>query len=171
MPGKSRCQRCADRVSARRRERVREGKCALCPAPHLLNTIYCERCRLYLQRYVKAYIPLHLETYRLRSCARRERLRLAGGRGFTRSDWEALVQRQEGRCHDCGFEKKLTMGHLVPLSRGGLHDPSNIIGQCSACNSHQSAHLHPLAYPGIVRGVTVVRHYGRWTDSPLRREC
>jgi len=43
----------------------------------------------------------------------------------------------EGLCHYCGskFNKsELTMDHVVPVSRGGLSNKSNVVVSCKACN-------------------------------------
>lgn len=45
-------------------------------------------------------------------------------------------------CHYCqnfiGSEHR-TMEHMIPLSRGGLHDAANLTMACSACNSKKQA--------------------------------
>lgn len=46
----------------------------------------------------------------------------------------------EGLCYLCGnkFPKeKLTMEHLVPLSRGGLSIKTNVVVACKNCNSQK----------------------------------
>lgn len=62
---------------------------------------------------------------------------------FTREEWLAICEKQRDRCFDCGEERKLTIGHLVPLSKGGSNWPDNIVGQCQRCNSKQGSQLHP----------------------------
>ena len=39
-----------------------------------------------------------------------------------------------GGCCFCGSQEKLTVEHLIPLSRGGLHVPENLLGSCKTCN-------------------------------------
>lgn len=74
------------------------------------------------------------------------RARRHGAPGRLRArDWRATVERQGGRCIDCGDLVALTVGHLVPLSREGTNDPANIVGQCAPCNSRQGTKIHPLA--------------------------
>lgn len=67
---------------------------------------------------------------------------------FTSEEWQQIVTFQDGKCIDCGNEVKLTVGHLVPVSKNGSNWPFNIVGQCLPCNSRQSNKLHPLA--GII---------------------
>jgi hypothetical protein len=71
-------------------------------------------------------------------------LRRRGGRGagITPGQWVAMVAKYKGRCHHCGCKpKKLTKDHLVPLSRGGIHDASNIVPSCATCNARKHALL------------------------------
>lgn len=46
-------------------------------------------------------------------------------------------------CADCGAEGKSTIGHLIPVKRGGTNHPCNLIAQCRSCNSKQNAKVHP----------------------------
>lgn len=41
-----------------------------------------------------------------------------------------------GRCHYCGCQSaiELTVDHLLPLSRGGSWEPSNLVCSCILCN-------------------------------------
>lgn|SRR5215813_163741 len=72
---------------------------------------------------------------------RRGREKAAPG-SFTPMEWLELIRLQGGRCFDCSRMAKLTVGHLVPLSRGGSNDITNIVGQCAPCNSRQGAKIH-----------------------------
>jgi 5-methylcytosine-specific restriction endonuclease McrA len=57
----------------------------------------------------------------------------------------AIFERDKWRCHIC--KRKLrperrhphlraaTLDHLVPLDRGGLHEPANVATACFSCNS------------------------------------
>jgi len=71
-----------------------------------------------------------------------------------------LFARDDYCCQFCGrsaAELKprecLTRDHLVPLSRGGTNDWSNVITACSGCNTRKGNHLpeecgmHPLRVP------------------------
>lgn len=40
-----------------------------------------------------------------------------------------------GGCCFCGADKTLTLEHMVPLSKGGLHVEENLLGSCAKCNS------------------------------------
>ena len=39
-----------------------------------------------------------------------------------------------GGCCFCGSQEKLTLEHVIPLSKGGLHVPENLLGSCKSCN-------------------------------------
>lgn len=71
---------------------------------------------------------------------------------FTYEDWQRIVDHQQSRCIDCGEKVKLTVGHAIPLSRGGHNDISNIIAQCASCNSSQGTKIHPFAEDPISFG-------------------
>lgn len=46
-------------------------------------------------------------------------------------------------CHYCGkFDGDLTIDHLIPLSRGGTNERSNLVAACSACNSEKGQLKH-----------------------------
>jgi 5-methylcytosine-specific restriction endonuclease McrA len=49
--------------------------------------------------------------------------------------WSEQKERQGGRCFYCLEVKPLTQDHVIPLTRGGRHEPKNIIGACLSCNS------------------------------------
>ena len=42
-------------------------------------------------------------------------------------------------CCFCGAKKKLTLEHMVPLSKGGLHAEENLLGSCAKCNCSKRA--------------------------------
>jgi 5-methylcytosine-specific restriction endonuclease McrA len=72
--------------------------------------------------------------------ARAKRARAPGV--FTLREWQDILATQNGACFDCGQPEKLSIGHMVPLARGGHHRAGNIVGQCMPCNYKQNAKLH-----------------------------
>jgi hypothetical protein len=62
---------------------------------------------------------------------------------FTLPEWREIISRQNGLCFDCGERRRMTIGHLVPLAKGGLHCAANIVAQCMACNHKQGTAIHP----------------------------
>ena len=68
---------------------------------------------------------------------RRARLRAVSG-AFTKAEWIALCAHYNHRCLRCGETKQLTPDHVIPLSRGGNNDISNIQPLCLDCNLRKS---------------------------------
>lgn len=64
---------------------------------------------------------------------------------LTLQEWEALIG-QYPTCAYCGHpfdndKHRLSMDHIVPLSRGGPHTQSNVLPVCFACNSRKHTSL------------------------------
>jgi 5-methylcytosine-specific restriction endonuclease McrA len=79
--------------------------------------------------------------------AQRRRARLAGAGGsYSLAQWQALVATYT-HCPDCGRSWDViprapggyvvTADHIVPISRGGRNDISNIRPLCYTCNSRK----------------------------------
>jgi 5-methylcytosine-specific restriction endonuclease McrA len=64
----------------------------------------------------------------------------AGGRGVSAIEWETckLIW---GGCAYCPSMGPLDMDHVVPLSRGGDHDITNVVPACDRCNSSKNKKL------------------------------
>ncbi len=65
-------------------------------------------------------------------------------RELRQSSWW-LAQLRRGVCHYCGrvfSPGKLTMDHVVPVSRGGRSSQGNVVPSCRACNTAKR-HLTP----------------------------
>jgi 5-methylcytosine-specific restriction endonuclease McrA len=56
-------------------------------------------------------------------------------------EWQRVLDRYGQCCAYCGLPGKLTMDHVVPLSRGGKHEISNVVPACSRCNSRKHTKL------------------------------
>jgi 5-methylcytosine-specific restriction endonuclease McrA len=72
-----------------------------------------------------------------RNAMRRARLRKANG-NFTMSEWNLLKKQYGNRCPACGKEEpkiRLTIDHIIPLSKGGSNFIENIQPLCKNCNS------------------------------------
>lgn len=46
-----------------------------------------------------------------------------------------VLQRDARTCIHCGAQKRLTVDHIVPSSRGGSDDINNLVTMCRSCNS------------------------------------
>lgn len=77
-----------------------------------------------------------------RHLPRIDAMRAARERGsHTDAEWFALVRSVRRRCAYCGCETRpvgewrLTMDHIVPVSRGGSDAIENLCVACAGCNS------------------------------------
>lgn len=70
----------------------------------------------------------------------RRTAKLRGAGKVTAQQWRAIIEQFDSRCAYC-LEKpsKLTMDHIVALSRGGDHCPENVVPACATCNSRKRA--------------------------------
>lgn len=62
-----------------------------------------------------------------------------GGK-FSSLEWSAILDYYNHKCAYClKSVEKLTMDHVIPLSRGGRHCPSNVVPACKSCNFSKGA--------------------------------
>jgi len=71
----------------------------------------------------------------------RRRAAIVPSRPVTAEDWLEIVRQHKSRCHYCGKRKALTLDHVIPLSKGGLHVKENIVPACKSCNSKKKDRL------------------------------
>jgi len=50
-----------------------------------------------------------------------------------------------GKCFYCGKRRRLTIEHIIPLTKGGHHSAANITGACWKCN-HDKLAQHPNVF-------------------------
>lgn len=71
---------------------------------------------------------------------KRAKRRYAMDGGFVSPhQWAEIKRRFQYRCAYCKRKAKLTMDHVIPLSRGGKHTPDNIVPACLRCNGMKHA--------------------------------
>lgn len=71
---------------------------------------------------------------------RRRKAAASGAEGsYTASDIEAIRKMQRNRCAHCRKKTKLTIDHIVPVSKGGSNWPRNLQLLCMNCNSSKRA--------------------------------
>jgi len=59
---------------------------------------------------------------------------------LTEAQWRDILGQYHYRCAYCGRKMdKLTMDHVVPLSREGKHSANNVVPSCQHCNSVKNA--------------------------------
>jgi len=65
-----------------------------------------------------------------------QRYELYGKSNFSFEQWLEILDRFNYCCAYCSrSDVKLTMDHVIPLSRGGKHEAENIVPACKPCNS------------------------------------
>lgn len=113
------------------KDRIREQARAYMQAKRAADP---ESMRTYNREWFRANSSKHVGYNRARRAAK-----LSGASvGVSEFEWEAIKRRQRNRCFYCTKVAELTQDHVVPLTRGGLHAPGNIVGACKSCNSSKS---------------------------------
>lgn len=81
----------------------------------------------------------HRERSRVSGHARRKQMQKSVG--VSVEDWREILRTFDHRCGYCFASGELTLEHVRPLSRGGLHEPDNVIPACKRCNFSKGAKL------------------------------
>ena len=79
--------------------------------------------------------------------ALRTYVRDGGHVAFTSSN---VFLRDRHRCQYCGERRPLTIDHVQPVSRGGLHRWENVVAACGPCNTRKGntvGLMHPMKVP------------------------
>lgn len=66
---------------------------------------------------------------------------------FTDKEWTAIKEAYHHRCAYCHKRAKLTVEHVVPLSKGGVHCSRNIVPACWPCNLKKGVKDAPTYQP------------------------
>jgi 5-methylcytosine-specific restriction endonuclease McrA len=86
------------------------------------------------------YYLAHKMEYAHYTVRRRARLRSADG-NYTTQEWIELCAKCDHRCLCCGRrepEIKLTVDHIIPISKGGSNSITNIQPLCGTCNNRKN---------------------------------
>ena len=78
----------------------------------------------------------------------KRRARVRGAKGtLTAEDLQRILRSQRGKCAYCrvGIKGKYHADHIMPLARGGAHEPRNIQLLCQPCNQRKHA-SHPITF-------------------------
>jgi len=65
---------------------------------------------------------------------------------FNRMNKRVILERDAYRCKQCGSYKNLHVDHIIPLSRGGTNDDTNLQTLCGLCNLRKSNKVESPAY-------------------------
>jgi 5-methylcytosine-specific restriction endonuclease McrA len=84
---------------------------------------------------------------------RRFRYEATHNSDFTFDQWLEILVEFGHKCVYCGHsDVKLTMDHVIPISKGGLHTKDNIVPACRSCNSKKGA-KDPSLFKFVVQRV------------------
>lgn len=89
----------------------------------------------------KRYAAAHPEVGQAAKRRRKALLAKNGVYRFSGADWKRCLDRHGHRCVYCGSSGKLTMDHVVPVTRGGTHGAGNIVPACNRCNASKGNSL------------------------------
>jgi hypothetical protein len=91
----------------------------------------------------KKWFREHPDEVRIRNRNRLAKVNNAPGNGWSVKEEKQLIEDYGHRCAYCDKKTdKITMDHIVPITRGGTHSIENIAPACGSCNS--SKHNKPL---------------------------
>lgn len=94
------------------------------------------------------------EMDRLNAHTRRERIRANGGRGLDKEAWDFILIDWDHCCAYCGTDTEpLLIEHVVPVSKGGPHDPLNIVPACHPCNASKRDKVLPGTRERLAQGL------------------
>lgn len=60
---------------------------------------------------------------------------------LTKKEWEEILAKYGNKCIRCNTTENISMDHIVPLSRGGIHTKENVQPLCRSCNSKKKNRL------------------------------
>lgn len=87
-----------------------------------------------------AYIATHKEQVAFRNKQARARKYNAPICDLSLSQWREIKEHYGHRCVYCHRKMaRLTMDHIIPLTKGGSHTVANIVPACRSCNSKKQA--------------------------------
>lgn len=133
------CQRLAREYIEHNRERVAEVKRLWQvnnKEKYFLDQLrWRKRNKKWMLAYRAKWRKENVELRTANENRRRAIKKAAGGRGITAQDIKNMIANQNRKCAYCKKRRKLTLDHVIPLSKGGIHDVKNAAMACRPCNS------------------------------------
>jgi 5-methylcytosine-specific restriction endonuclease McrA len=68
----------------------------------------------------------------------------------------SVLQRDYFTCHYCGQEAN-TVDHLIPISKGGTDEETNLVACCVKCNSAKRDRMTPTFFESVSGPSTPIR--------------
>jgi 5-methylcytosine-specific restriction endonuclease McrA len=94
------------------------------------------------REYQRAYLQTEAGKAAAARADAARRSRITGQRMDRNITTRAVAERDGWTCYLCGCEvtqRTYTMDHVIPVSRGGLHEWGNLRCACRRCNSRKGA--------------------------------
>lgn len=100
---------------------------------------WCKSHRDRMHEYWQRWYIENQDVLREVACDRaRLRAALYAGSNFQFEDWLMILEVFGHRCAYCNCDDlKLTMDHVIAISRGGAHTVDNVVPACVPCNSRK----------------------------------
>jgi 5-methylcytosine-specific restriction endonuclease McrA len=124
------------------RERKRRNKDKIKVVQKKYAAEYYEKNKDYVKSKVKAYQENNREktkVYKMKNRLFRREAMLKSELKFTPVDWLNCLNSFNNECAYCGSIGNLTQEHVVPIIKGGTHDPCNIVPACNSCNTSKNS--------------------------------
>ena len=116
------------------------------------RAVYYQQHRDVIRQRVKQWAKAHPEKVRQYATVKnplRRAYRLGLPGHLTLEQWRAIKVAYKGKCAYCGKRtKRLTIEHVIPISKGGGTLPDNIVPACYSCNSSKG-NREPILMPAI----------------------
>lgn len=145
--------------------------CSECGEPVPVDQTLCRRCRRRTpEEREKQRAYRQTEAYRLAQAkytattagqaslkGRRDRHRDKrraledAGKKLTAYQWRQLQRAYEGLCAYCLAQPGTQPDHVIPLTKGGSHDKSNVVPCCPTCNQAKSDSIGWTPQPPRIR--------------------
>lgn len=122
-----------------------------------------ERIRVFRMAHPERYHAIHSgwkkrnpEAVRAMGNKRRMLETAAPGEHYSAAEWKAMKARYDHRCLMCCRQEptiRLTVDHIVPVSRGGSNSIDNLQPLCKSCNSKKyrtTVDLRPLEQAAFI---------------------